>query len=1362
MNRSFRSLLLLACCVGLLIVVVSVSMAQTAPPPSIFTAVTQIGRTRPAGIQYDPNFDRVVYVSRDGALTLADARTFSPTGVLYESGVYSAYAFSPDGRWLALAIDRRVEIWNTTTATVSATLEPPGANFTQGPLTWSDDGTLLLLETNVPAPQALRRSETDTVVLPWLWDVAAARDERRSVLPGQVDAQPYFNVTVTAGMSLAGTQTLVQGLPGRLLVSTYSEPSTGFEVEANRIEREPIYLWRSLSAPFIYIDQRSGAFTQLDTRTNTAFPLPLGRDLRGSRMDVVAQSFALPPTARRVGAVGGADDSTLASQALGLSFSAEHSTLYVLDVIRPYTPPDDPQRRPVRALLIFIVDEDSGLGVMDLIRPQNLTQFALSPDGERLAVRRASASDGIQPIDLYNVPDGVWERTLLAPEPDLGGDYLFEFTADGRELLVDFQRYNASTGDLLTYDPTYTAGFNAVVFSDTPGQIITFGGSDPEAITTWDIATGLPVERDQRLRLGGGLYQTETGMQRVLIEETNRGAEVTIANEAANSTASFTIPARIPGGDPNAALVTNEIVVSPLWTRFLAVYMPPSSSQHADVGREYVVYEPRFDPDHPAFGTAVALLHFAGDDALPYAQAYFADEDTLVLYQDGSAQVPGNVRAYGLDFHPSGLPQCIVDAFPAAWPEWVPVWRRIQLTHPYPQLMERARMVCETVATRTTPQEVSAALTTTPAPAYASGATPVPINVPGVPRCLTTSFRQEAYDYAELWRAITAGLDEDAAEELAQMVCEGLVQNPFNIQPTATLDPNSLVAATPTPLPAGPETVSGTGYVRTVLTIDIPTGTRALGDHLLPAASRLDGPTWSAEQIEYLVTLYRQQFNQSPNSPPVLDRTGTLAAELNAAGHVVIYRLSRPFAELWDEGTRALSAGSAIVSVGLAPTATRTFAPAPDIRPTLTPTITWTPYPPPQTQADGPGFAAPVDICPLRQLHWLADGAALDAPGRLWVDPIPQIRSTFPLANAPWMMDAASGRLYADPSQPDCSQGNCRLSPGGEWMLYQSQTIQVMRPDGTAPVVLFEPEEVNYFPYDMQWIDGDTLEWQSERFIPGAYDPVQFTLRYDAATNTLSEPFLPWSASFDSREAAGELPVTVFAMQPVAEQWLLLGINLGSYQEVTYELMMYNIETGEGSLFARAASIDFMWRPDGGLLFYILPDGLTYTFDPAANTHRVLGRNQPFNAGIFSPDGRLQARWIDPSRDAVDITRTLLSGALPPKLVVWDTVSNTVQRFCLPETGTITYGDNLIWSPDSRYLAFIIGLPLDGDFVPTPTTTPTRNPPTATPVPLDAQYDNQFRYLLILDTHTGMATVVSRDISSIQAWVPTHFAEGLP
>src|SRR5689334_9415852 len=158
-------------------------LGQTNAEPT-FTLIQEIGKLRPQGIEYDPNYDQLALTNLDGSLVLADAATLETRHTLYQQGFYSGYKFSHDGRYLALAIDRRVEIWDTQTGTLNITLEPESVLSLTGALTFSDDDQLLLFDSVVPAPATLRRSENDTSILPWMWDLPSARRERNSTLPG--------------------------------------------------------------------------------------------------------------------------------------------------------------------------------------------------------------------------------------------------------------------------------------------------------------------------------------------------------------------------------------------------------------------------------------------------------------------------------------------------------------------------------------------------------------------------------------------------------------------------------------------------------------------------------------------------------------------------------------------------------------------------------------------------------------------------------------------------------------------------------------------------------------------------------------------------------------------------------------------------------------------------------------------------------------------------------------------------------------------------------------------------------------------------------------------------------------------------
>ena len=152
---------------------VGIVLGQNANQP-IFNLVQEIGKPRPQGIKYDPNFDQFAYTDQQGRLVLVQASSLQPRFVLYEQGNYSGYIFSHDGLYLALAIDTRIEIWDTQTGKLNIALTPDGVLSESGTMRFSDDGNLLLFDSVVRAPPELRRSENDTSILPWMWDFGSS------------------------------------------------------------------------------------------------------------------------------------------------------------------------------------------------------------------------------------------------------------------------------------------------------------------------------------------------------------------------------------------------------------------------------------------------------------------------------------------------------------------------------------------------------------------------------------------------------------------------------------------------------------------------------------------------------------------------------------------------------------------------------------------------------------------------------------------------------------------------------------------------------------------------------------------------------------------------------------------------------------------------------------------------------------------------------------------------------------------------------------------------------------------------------------------------------------------------------------
>ncbi|NDJ75798.1 MAG: hypothetical protein GYB65_06035, partial [Chloroflexi bacterium] len=279
-------------CVGCLLAMVGLALAGVAlgqdDPDSeapAFEVVQRLGRERPRGIQYDPNYDQMVMVDPAGRLVLVDAATFAVRHVLYESGTYSIYRFSHNGRWLALGIDRRVELWDTQTGELSATAEPEEALSIPGPLQFADDDALLMITALTPAPAALRQSENDTALLPYLWDLPAARGETFSTLPATIELYPFYDYR--NGFVLGPNDKVLTGLSQRLQVMDVADTSLPIlsEIPSQRREPDPIDVWFSLRGESMYVQPiGSNTLVQVDTTDGTLADIPVGRELGYSQL----------------------------------------------------------------------------------------------------------------------------------------------------------------------------------------------------------------------------------------------------------------------------------------------------------------------------------------------------------------------------------------------------------------------------------------------------------------------------------------------------------------------------------------------------------------------------------------------------------------------------------------------------------------------------------------------------------------------------------------------------------------------------------------------------------------------------------------------------------------------------------------------------------------------------------------------------------------------------------------------------------------------------------------------------------------------------------------------------------------------
>ncbi|MBL8160871.1 MAG: PD40 domain-containing protein [Anaerolineae bacterium] len=1371
MTRKWLLLLVL-----MVVSVVSVVWAQGSEQ-SLFVPLQQIGERRPQGIRYDPVFDRLALVDLQGRLVLVDAASFQTQHILYDRGAYNAYTFSHDGRYLALALDRRVEIWDTQTGQLSAMFEPDGATLVQGPLLFSPDDTWLLLDTVVPAPQETRRSENDTEIIPWLWDLTAARNEAPERLRGGAEAFPFFNYR--NGLVMWGNLFLIAGQPNRLQVidARTNDFTVIADIPANRAEQDPLYAWRSINSDLLYVDPRTSGIVQVDAQTGALFEVPLGRDLNFRNLETM-QNLRLGESARVLCEPNSLRETPLLSLLYGDDYmsyrSYQPSTFMLIDILTPLsTGVDQP------GLLLYNFVEAFGRGSLELIYPQDVQQMRLSPDGSRLMVRRAS---GLQPVEIYDPNTCGLEQTLYPAELDDTGTRLFNYGADGRVILVDFQRFDARTGQQIALEDQYTEPFEDYRFSDDGQQLYTFRGSE---LRIWDVATGQLLGRST-FELNGDVLRRSPDGTRFLIQNQDNS----MVFEQIDLLGGVRRRMEVPVG---ALGIPRQIYPSPNWQRILFVYEPLIPSD-AESLYEIAVYD--FDLGQ--------ILYVAGADMPPYAFGFdWVDNERIFV---AGINYDFFDRPYGLDYHPSGLPACLVNAFPDDYSAWLPVWEGLTLRLGSASLNALTERVCDTLPAAAA--DFIPALTPTPRFGYRSDPTPIPFVIPGVPLCLTQNFARQAVDYAALWRSITADLDAAQIAQLEEMICEGLISSPFAVAATPTIDPNLNVAATPTPADNVPQTTDVTLTDDTLYyTIDVLTGNRFAG-------------TYSPEQVRtilpdvnLLYNYYVDQFNEPPTNP-VISPDGTRLAVTDRNGFVTIYRMTRSYADLLQDvaNAEATRQAEAPRSIGLAATATQPFSYIGEVRPTLTPTTTPTAPPLAQATPSAATFGQTTDVCPARTLY------TLDAPppdfavtGRLLAAPPPAgFYST-------WVLEPETGSFVANDSLPRCQiDANCIFNPDQTWVVIQGESVVVSRPDGSQATTLFRPEEQPYFPISLQWVTNTLLEYDYLGYLNDAlvaqivaaqgedalrqYDAGQYVLTrtFDVSSGQRSEPFI----RFDLNISIEGLPTSVVSRQPGNGPLLLVTTPYPPFGQKYY---IYDLRTNEYDYFARVdnGGMEAIWHPAGRYLYYRVPTPFSYfVYDAQTGEHHVLGS---LPAGTWSRDGRYSASWYSAPRD--EFQARIAARELPFKLQIWDSETGTFRRYCIPQSGVNeNTGSDFYWSPDGRYIAFTLTLPPEGDVFPIPTPevgiitpsatvgatlapqvpmgTPTPTAPgaevatlapdgaestpdpfaqpaaqdaaftfpTGTPIPLEAQYQYRNPRTLILDTQTGAITIVSTEVQTLLLW----------
>jgi WD40 repeat protein len=534
------------------------------------------------------------------------------------------------------------------------------------------------------------------------------------------------------------------------------------------------------------------------------------------------------------------------------------------------------------------------------------------------------------------------------------------------------------------------------------------------------------------------------------------------------------------------------------------------------------------------------------------------------------------------------------------------------------------------------------------------------------------------------------------------------------------------------------------------MAINVETGERSTGSYIPPHGN-------PPRDIGIVVNLFTTILHFSPNSP-VLSPDGTMLAAADQNGFVTLYHLTRSYDQLMADEANAAATRQAEAprSLGLLPSPTPSFEYAGQGHPTLTPTVSPTAPPEPQSTLDSQ-TGAQADICPASKLSSLdAPPPGYSASGRLFVPPVDAPRVV-------WVLRPDNGHLYPDDRLPLCSMnGNCRLSFDRQWMLNSDVGLTVSHPDGSQPILLYTLDEKPVWPQSIDWEGEHILTYSYQGYLPDHRGALTLVRTFDPTTNTLSAPVQP-----PEPPQIFELPTSVVSAQPNDGALLLVST---PYPNASGGAKFYIFDqaTGQADYFARSdsGSLDYQWHPLGKYLYYRLPgDPMWYVFNTQTRQFGILGNNLPAQDGVWSPDGRYTANWYDLPLDEFgqqigagesltsnsiqdsEASQRIAVGQRLPKIAIWDSETNQTQTYCLPESGTSSFsGTPIVWSPDGRYLAFTIPLSPAGDDYLTPTPLPDTPVPVPTDIPLETQFQYQNPRTLVLDVQTGYATIISTEI----------------
>lgn len=1169
--------LILLIMMGLFISLVSLAQPseEEEPPRFSFRIDSEIGRALPRKIIYDPNHDRYAVVDAYNRLLLVDAPTFETQHILYETGQFNDILFSNDGNWFALAVETRIELYNANSGKLVSRLDNLSeALSVVGPLAFSRDDNLLKFEGIYRAPRSIRVRENQTVNVPWLWNLTAARNEGDSTFPRELEAWQFFDYR--NGFVITPNDRAIAALPGRLQFLDVYTLEQQFDIPTDRYEADPMRVWTSLRDDKIYIRPTdANTLVQVDTERQVLAETPLYQPLTETDLELLS---GIEPSSQAK-LIGG--DNTAA---LKIAFLGDRRTQFdrygsgdlsvtLIDLILPPATSDD----NVVAFL-YIFNERTEIGWFEMRTAGR--QMILNPDETELLVRTGGDNER---IITYDIATGQELRRLTPSLRNIGAynrnnkNRVLDFDSTGTILISDFQRYDAETNAVLAEDLRYSRSFDRFFFTDDSTNIITLSGNEWRV---WDRITG-EVRRREVLNFRGNIIRDSDDGFHFLTQffETNQdGVEIVNLQNSTDDTAYDNVGEGVTRQTMTFDRIRGSgidlVIPSPDWQHYLVTYSVNGWGEYPP-GNQIAMYSI----------TEGKLWWIAGDDLPPPNERNYGwvDNETVYIYGTGFA-IDQPARIFSANYNVTGLPQCIVDRFPEKVDEWINLWERLVYRLRNDRLHDLTLRICADVPDTIESAENFLIPTSTPIPV-----TVTPIRIEGIPVCLTARYPSETDKYAELWNTIIAGLSEEEIDKTEILICEGIGE-----------------------IPERYASVSGEFLEQTML-IDAQTGVRSTG-----AFQPINNSTASTEpiRIEFEKQTERSlgQFVLSPDE--------NLVASSSLPGELIIYELVTTYETLLAEASATAQIRvNAQNLMGAAPSQTPTFNPVGTARPTLTPTTTPTAIPRPVEQVNMPQFGETLNLCPAETLYALEDAPESYTPnGRIHGSVSGDIL---------WTIDPITGERAPDETVPQCGEGvTCNFSIDKQWILLVGENFAyAIRPDGTDNRGLFgseDPEEYVYVP-PMTWIAGDTLEYivQVEVEENGRTRLVDAIQRNILGVFPDPDPWIPFAS-------VNELPTEIVARQPngdlaVVRTQFSTGVGPG------YKYYIYNIVTREYEYFARTGSdgLQLRWLPFG--------ERLVYTYDwsspyfpwymyTEAEGHRLLGNNI---RGAMSTEGRYFARATD-------------------------------------------------------------------------------------------------------------------------------------